>query len=193
MDLAIRREAIEASLDAAAERLGDPAGLVYSRLFSLHPEMEAYFWRDRDGAIRGEMLARTFAVVLDLVGENRYGAQTIKNEIITHEGYEIPREIFGLFFGVVAAALRAGLEEAWTPQMDLAWEDLLGEIDALLADTPTYGAPNPYFQTLSRTFERSFLDAKTDKLELEREAAGAETPARNGRGGSGRLMIKDTR
>src|SRR5216683_6830141 len=95
-------ETIEASLELAAERGGDLTPLVYQRLFERCPQMAALFWRDRNDSIKGEMLARVVEAILDFVGERRYAARLIQCEVITHEGYDVPRDVFGQFFGVVA-------------------------------------------------------------------------------------------
>lgn len=62
---------IETSLERLAEH-GDPAPAVYRRLFQRHPEFEAHFWRDADGAVRGEMLARTLLALIDYIGPRAY-------------------------------------------------------------------------------------------------------------------------
>ena len=59
---------VVASLELAAERAGDLTPLVYTRLFAEQPQMEALFWRDKTGQIKGEMLARVFEAILDFVG-----------------------------------------------------------------------------------------------------------------------------
>jgi len=130
---------IERSLELAAER-GDPTAAVYARLFAEQPQMQALFWRDADGAIKGEMLSQVFAAILDFVGERRYAALMIGNEIITHEGYDVPREVFATFFGVVARTLKAELGGDWTPDIDAAWTALLAELDAYVQATPRVGA-----------------------------------------------------
>jgi hemoglobin-like flavoprotein len=117
--------AIEQSLELAAERGGDLAPAVYARLFARHPEMEAQFVRDTTGAVRGEMLARVFEMVLDYIGDDAYAAGMIRNEVVTHDGYGVPPDIFPLFFDVVAETLRETAGEAWTPDMTTAWDGLL--------------------------------------------------------------------
>ncbi|MDT9694089.1 hypothetical protein Q5762_38330, partial [Streptomyces sp. P9(2023)] len=76
------RELIEASLEEAAERAGDLTPLVYARLFAEQPQMEALFWRDRTGQIRGEMLARVFEAILDFVGERLYAEHLIQTSVV---------------------------------------------------------------------------------------------------------------
>ena len=120
---------IEASLERLAERCADPTRLVYDRLFAAHPEMRILFWRDTDDAVKGEMLARVFAAILDFVGERRYADHMIGCEIVTHAGYDVPPQVFATFFGVVAETTRDALGPDWTPAMDAAWRELLAELD----------------------------------------------------------------
>ena len=130
---------IERSLELLAER-GDPTPLVYARLFARQPQMQARFWRDADGAIKGEMLSRVFEALLDFIGERRYAHIMIGVELVTHEGYDVPRDVFATFFGVVAETVRDELGPDWTPAMDAAWQDLLAELAGYVAATPLVGA-----------------------------------------------------
>lgn len=148
---------IEASLELFAERCDDPAPLVYARLFAAHPQIEVHFWRDTTGAIKGEMLARTFAAILDFIGERRYAHNMIGTEIVTHEGYDIPREIFATFFGVVRDAMRAFLGADWTPAFDRAWADLLVEIDGYVQATPAGGVTSDWHKQRVAEFEAQGL------------------------------------
>lgn len=122
-------ETIEASLELAADRGGDLTSAVYQRLFAQSPEMEAHFWRDRDGAIKGEMLARVFEAILDFVGDRRYAHHLIQCEVITHAGYDIPPEVFRTFFGVVADVIRDVCGADWTAEMGAAWRQTLADLD----------------------------------------------------------------
>ena len=124
-----RAALIEQSLELAAERCGDLTPLVYARLFREQPQMEALFWRDKNNAIRGEMLARVFEAILDFIGERLYAHHLIQCEVVTHAGYDVPPDVFQTFFPVVAATLREVLAEAWTPEIDQAWEGLLADLD----------------------------------------------------------------
>jgi hemoglobin-like flavoprotein len=121
---------IERSLELLAERRPDPTPVVYERLFAAQPEMKAHFWRDTNDAIKGEMLAQVFAAILDFIGERRYADHMIGAEMITHEGYDVPREVFASFFGTVAETVRDVLGADFTPDMDRAWRALLADLDA---------------------------------------------------------------
>ena len=116
---------IERSLEVAAERGGDLTPAVYARLFARHPEMEAQFVRDTNGAVRGEMLQRVFEMVFDYIGEGAYAEGMIRNEVVTHDGYGVPPDVFPLFFDAVADTLREAAGEDWTPAMTCAWDQLL--------------------------------------------------------------------
>jgi hemoglobin-like flavoprotein len=122
--------AIERSLEIAAERQGDLTPRVYGILFQRQPDMEALFWRDKNHAIKGEMLMRVFEAVLDFVGERRYADHLILSEIVTHEGYDVPRAIFPTFFEIVEEVVRAACGPDWTDDMAQAWRQMLADIDS---------------------------------------------------------------
>lgn len=149
-----RAAAIEASLELLAELCDDPTPIVYRRLFAMHPHMEPYFWRDTNGAIKGEMLSRTFSAILDFVGDRRYAGHMIGTEMVTHEGYDVPREVFSSFFGVVRDATREVLGPAWTPDMDGAWEDMLFEIQTFGEKTPRTDVVSAYHTPRLAAFQR---------------------------------------
>ena len=120
---------IERSLEIAAERQGDLTAPVYALLFARQPEMKALFWRDKNNQIKGEMLMRVFEAILDFVGERRYAHNLISTEMITHEGYEVPRDVFATFFGVVRETVQSACGPEWTEGMTQAWRTLLVDLD----------------------------------------------------------------
>ena len=120
---------VEGSLELAAERCEDLTPLVYERLFAEHPEMQELFLRDAKGLVKGEMLSRAIEAILDFIGPRRYAHHFIQCEVITHAGYDVPPEVFRLFFGVVARALRSVLGDDWTAEVDAAWARLLADLD----------------------------------------------------------------
>jgi hemoglobin-like flavoprotein len=122
-------ELIELSFEIAAERCDDLTPLVYARLFAEHPDMAPLFWRDANGQVKGEMLARVIQAILDFVGERHYADTLIQCEVVTHEGYEVPPDVFRLFFGTVAASLQDLVGADWTAEMDLAWTQVLADLD----------------------------------------------------------------
>ena len=121
--------AIVASLELASERLGDLTPHVYAALFADHPEMKPLFWRDTNNAVKGEMLAKVFEIILDFVGDNLFASNMIQCEVITHSGYDVPPHVFAVFFGIVRKTLRDQLGADWTPEFEEAWSELLAELD----------------------------------------------------------------
>ena len=134
------RAAVESSLELAVARIGDPQPAIYARLFALHPAMESEFWRDTSGRIRGEMLNRSFEMVLDLAApyapDSGWGGAFLGTEAITHDAYGIPRAVFADFLPVVAAVIRDGCGDGFTPAMAAAWDVVLDRAAATLAALP---------------------------------------------------------
>jgi hypothetical protein len=137
------RAALELSLELAVARSGDPQPAIYARLFALHPAMEAEFWRDASGRIRGEMLARTLDMAVDLAeradADTGWSRAFLATEATTHDSYGIPRAIFGEFLGIVAAVIGEAGGDAFTPAMAAAWDAVLARADAVLAALPAIG------------------------------------------------------
>ena len=120
---------IEQSFELAAERCEDLTQLVYRKLFREHPEAEKMFRSEGSGPVKGSMLALTIEAVLDFAGERRGHFRLIECEVSSHDAYGTSRELFVAFFGVIAETLREILGEAWSPEIDVAWRNLLDEIE----------------------------------------------------------------
>lgn len=149
-----RAAEIEGSLELLAELCEDPTPLVYKRLFELQPHMEPYFWRDTNHAIKGEMLSRTFSAILDFVGDRRYADHMIGTEMVTHEGYDVPREVFMTFFTVVRDTVEDVLGAAWTPDMAGAWEEMLAEMERFGGLTPRTDVVSAFHTPRLEKFQR---------------------------------------
>lgn len=143
--MTIDASAITASLQLAADRAGDLVPLVYARLFAHLPEMEAEFWRDAKGSIRGEMLARAVEAVLDFAEDRRFSPAYLRTEMVTHDAYGIPRAVFGVFFQALAEAVADAAGPEWTAAMAAAWDGLRADIAVELAAVPGPEAPQPMY------------------------------------------------
>ena len=122
--------AIEQSLELAGERFGDIAPQVYERLFARHPDMQPLFVRDTTGLARGEMLARVIELIFDFLGSDHYASNFVRAEVVTHEGYGVPRDVFPKFFEALATTLRELLDHDWTAAMEASWTTLLARLKA---------------------------------------------------------------
>ena len=124
---------IQQSFEFASERCEDLTPLVYRRLFREHPEAEAMFRSEGSELVKGSMLALTIEAILDFAGERTGHFRMIECEVTSHDAYGTPRELFVAFFGVIGASLRDVLGEDWSPEIDRAWQQLLGEIAGAVA------------------------------------------------------------
>jgi hemoglobin-like flavoprotein len=124
---------IQQSFELASERCEDLTPLVYRRLFDEHPEAVAMFRSEGSELVKGSMLALTIEAILDFVGERSGHFRIIECEVTSHDAYGTPRELFVAFFGVIAATLRDVLGADWSPEIDQAWQGLLGEIASVVA------------------------------------------------------------
>jgi len=135
-------DAIARSFEIAAERAGDLTPPVYERLFRVQPEMERLFWRDADThAVRGEMLARVIDAILDFGGDRHYARALIQCEVITHEGYDVPPEVFGTFFRTVRDTVRDICAGDWDGAMEAAWGRTLHGLEFYAANPDQYTVP----------------------------------------------------
>jgi hemoglobin-like flavoprotein len=128
-------------LELAAGRQRDLTVLVYARLFADHPEMEALFVRDTEGLVKAEMLARVFETILDFIDRRAYAPQLIQCEVVTHEGYGVPPEVFGIFFETVALAIREILGDEWSASADASWRRLLADLDRYVKNPEQFMPP----------------------------------------------------
>ncbi len=125
-------EVIAASFEAVADAVGDPVPLIYQKLFQLHPDMEALFVLDKDGAARGNMLAEFLDCLLDLAGPRQYAANHLQTLRINHDELGVPVDVFPVFLDVVLESFRSVLGAAWTAEMDGASEALAQDFARVL-------------------------------------------------------------
>ncbi|WP_027518218.1 globin [Bradyrhizobium sp. WSM1417] len=121
---------IEQSFELAASRCTDLTPHVYQRLFEQHPETRAMFRTQGSELVMGSMLALTIEAILDFAGDRRGQFRLIACEVVSHDGYGTPRELFIAFFAVIRDTLRDLLRDEWSPDIAQAWDRLLIEIDA---------------------------------------------------------------
>ncbi|SDM96402.1 hypothetical protein SAMN05444050_0299 [Afipia sp. GAS231] len=124
---------IERSFEIAAERCEDITPLVYRRLHLEHPETLTMFRTEGSEPVKGSMLALTIDAILDFAGPRTGHFRMIECEISSHDAYGTPRDLFIAFFGIIACTLREILGDDWSPEIDAAWRNLIGEIEALVA------------------------------------------------------------
>lgn len=128
---------IQHSLERAAERCEDLTPLVYQRLHRAHPETIAMFRSQGRGLgselVKGSMLAFTIEALLDFAGERSGKFRMITCEVISHDAYGTPRDLFIAFFGVIADTLHELLGADWSDEIDAAWKKLLADIEQIIS------------------------------------------------------------
>ena len=125
---------IERSFELAAISCDDLTPLVYRRLHAERPETLTMFRTAGSDLVKGSMLAMTIEAILDFAGPRHGKFRMIECEVASHDAYGTPRELFAAFFGVIARTLREVLSDAWTSDMDQAWQNLQADIDSMVAE-----------------------------------------------------------
>jgi len=131
--------AIVGSFEIAAERCPDLTPLVYARLFREQPGMEHLFHRDTTGALKGDMLGTVIESILDFVSDRHFSYVLIQSEVMSHEGHQVPPDVFLTFFTTVAESVREVCGDAWTSDMHDAWQSVLAALKACVEQS--LGAP----------------------------------------------------
>jgi hemoglobin-like flavoprotein len=125
----------QALIAGTLERIGDmdinPTADVYRRLFAKHPELETLFVLDRDGAVRGNMLAKALEALIDLAGPRAFGPHFIRAEATNHDGIGVSGEIYAAFFDCILDAVRDALADAWSDELEVAWGAVIAEARAI--------------------------------------------------------------
>ncbi len=87
---------------------------------------------DRDGAVRGEMLALAIRSLLQVAEGEGAGPALIQAEIVNHHAFDVPPAVFARFYEVVATVIAELLGPDWTREVARAWAALLAEVRRLV-------------------------------------------------------------
>lgn len=123
---------IEQTLEAVAEKAGDPVPLVYERLFAAYPDMKPLFALDRSGAVQGSMLLEFIECLMDLAGPRAFAVGYLQTTRLNHEEYGVPPEVYPAFFETVRDTFREALGASWTADMEAAWAALYADFASVL-------------------------------------------------------------
>lgn len=119
---------LDHTLDLVARRAGDPAPLVFARLFAESPDLQALFCNDASGAVRAEMFLRAVECLQDAAGARQFSAGLVAAEHLTHQGYGVPAAQFQRFFHLVVEVFRDVLGADWSAEIDAAWARALQRV-----------------------------------------------------------------
>ncbi len=125
------------SLTLLSERAGDVTGLVYTRLFAAHPELEDLFLMDTDGGVRGSMLSQAFECLMDLAdGPGTMAETVIRSERVNHDTYDVPAGMFDVFFEIIRDVTKEVAGSDWLPLTEAAWASVLADASRLSQPLP---------------------------------------------------------
>jgi hypothetical protein len=132
-------ELLEQALERVLERVGDPAPLVYERLFQGSPQLREMFVMDTLGSVRGEMFHRAIETLLDLADARPYAGSMIAAEWSNHHMNGVSKAQFDGFFVAMGETFRQALGGEWTADIDGAWSAAVGRIQHITTE-PAAGA-----------------------------------------------------
>jgi hemoglobin-like flavoprotein len=118
------------SLEQAAEAGGDLTDSVYDELFAAHPDFRIHFLRDRDNAIKGEMLSQLIMAILDICDGGDMGVNLIRTISHTHQEFGVDLDSFVTFF----SALRVSIEkllDGFDDDTKAAWDMLVTRLSII--------------------------------------------------------------
>lgn len=119
---------LDHTLDLVAQRVGDPAPLVFARLFAEAPDLQPLFCNDTSGEVRAEMFLRTLECLQDAAGAQQFSAGLVGAEHLTHQGYGVSTAQFQRFFPLVVEVFREVLGDDWSAQIAQAWSRALQRV-----------------------------------------------------------------
>lgn len=120
-------DALTASLELVADRVGDPTERVYERLFARQPGMEALFLGDHSRQARGQMLNMVIDTLANMAAGETWAGNMIRAERINHDQIGVPFDVFATFFDVVHETFREAAGDGWTAEMEAAWTGVLAQ------------------------------------------------------------------
>jgi hypothetical protein len=128
---ASRAQIVERTLERVADRVGDPAPLVYERLFAIDPGLRALFVGDASGSVRGEMFSTVLDAVCDLVAGGTYARGLFATEAVNHRGLGVAPERFVGFLDAMTDTFRTAVGADWDDTDEAVWRSVRDEVAAL--------------------------------------------------------------
>ncbi len=119
---------LDHTLALVAQQVGDPAPLVFARLFAEAPELQVLFCNDTRGSVRAEMFLRAVECLQDAAGTRQFSAGLVAAEHQAHQGYGVTSAQFQRFFTLVVEVFRSVLGADWSAEIDQAWARALQQM-----------------------------------------------------------------
>ena len=128
-------ELVIGALEQVAERRGDPADVIYARLFERYSQYEDMFVMDKDGGVRANMLKTCFTCIIGMAEGKDTPRLQIEASRLHHDGYGLSSEDLDNIFIVIRDTVRDCLAGDWTIAQEAAWTKVLDELSAVSASS----------------------------------------------------------
>ena len=121
---------IISSLEQAAEAGSDFTSAVYNELFSAHPDFRVHFLRDKNDAIKGEMLSQLIMAILDICDGGQMGINLIRTISHTHREFGVDLDSFITFFTALQNTVQHVLG-GFNAETEAAWDMLVARLEII--------------------------------------------------------------
>ena len=121
---------IISSLEQAAEAGGDLTLAVYDELFAAHPDFRIHFLRDKNDAIKGEMLSQLIMAILDICDGGQMGINLIRTISHTHREFGVDLDCFVTFFTALQNTVQHVLG-GFNAETEAAWNMLVARLEII--------------------------------------------------------------
>lgn len=113
---------ITAAFGLYAEECGEPTDDTYRRFFARHPDAKEIFGGDdrAEGRMMWQMLE-----ILSGVADGKMTADNSAYWVSDHMAMEVEEEMIFDLFDALRTTLAEGLGSRWTPETDVAWNQLI--------------------------------------------------------------------
>jgi hemoglobin-like flavoprotein len=118
------------SFEQAAEQGGDLTSAVYDELFTAHPDFRVHFLRDRNDAIKGEMLSQSIMAILDICDGGQMGINLIRTISHNHREFGVDLDTFVTFFTALRKTVRQ-VSGGFDAATESAWDILLSRLETI--------------------------------------------------------------
>lgn len=118
------------SLEFYAERVGDPAPIIYQRFFASYPDAREMFGNDDGDLSKYRMMERVLTMLMDVA--EGVEPRLCSFWITDHMGWGIGPTMVSDMLEIIVDTLRTGIGEDWSADMESAWQDLLARLMPVL-------------------------------------------------------------
>lgn len=129
--MSLNAELLRKSFDLIVQREPAPMHRFYNILFTRYPQARALFGRNSQEA-QEKMLTEALVAVLDHLEDAPWLVDTLEGLGAKHKGYGVTPEMYGWVGECLLATLAEISGGDWTPEVESAWKEAYGAIQALM-------------------------------------------------------------